>query len=141
MRDTKQQQQRNRVVAKTVRHWKETRQKLISQGRQLAQRRANNSAQCKKRPRGAAGRTNPSAHSTVPATDTNAEVAAQHSHSSVPERPKYSTVQTGDRLYGLRLHTVISENENSADTNSSAGPPSDAGTKQPTDQPMSDGDK
>lgn len=103
----KQKQQRDQVVAKAVRNRDETRQKLLAQGRELARRRAENVDRSRERTEDAPQSTNASAHSTVPPTDSNEEAAARHSHSTVPARPKGSTVPAAVRLYGLELYEHI----------------------------------
>ena len=83
----------------------QARQKILQQRRALARRRAKNRAQCESdESESSGGQHNPSAHSTTPPQRSNAQNAAQHSHSTVPETPKYSTVEARRRLYGLRLH-------------------------------------
>ncbi len=102
----KQTQQRNKVVARALRNRDRTRQNLLAQGRKLARRRAENvdrdTDQSEDR-----GSTGASAHSTVPSTDSNEEVAVRHSHSTVPAQPRGSTVPAAARLYGLKLYEQI----------------------------------
>lgn len=93
----KQTQQRDLVVEKALRNRDETREKLLEQGRELARRRARNVEQSRER-------GDSKSDSTVPAMDTNEEAAARHSHSTVPARPRGSTVPAADRLYGRRLY-------------------------------------
>jgi hypothetical protein len=104
-----QTQQRNKVVARALRNRDKTRQNLLAQGRKLARRRAENVDRDAEQSgsRDTEGSTNASAHSTVPSTDSNEEVAVRHSHSTVPARPKGSTVPAATRLYGLRLYEQI----------------------------------
>lgn len=103
----KQKQQRDQVVAKALRNRDETRRKLLSQGRELARRRAENVDRSRERTEDAQRSTNVSAHSTLPSMDSNEEAAARHSHSTVPARPKGSTVPAAVRLYGLGLYEHI----------------------------------
>lgn len=81
------------------------RQKLLQQRKKLARRRKKNQQKCQSRQAEAAeGRSNPTARSTLSPQRSNEQNAAQHSHSTVPPTPKYSSVAARDRLYGLRLH-------------------------------------
>lgn len=83
----------------------QARQKLLQQRKKLARRRAKNRQLCdSRRSEGDESQLNPTAHSTLPPQRSNAQNAAQHSHSTVPPTPKYSTVSARERLYGLRLH-------------------------------------
>ncbi|MFT4923032.1 MAG: hypothetical protein ACI8XM_002253 [Haloarculaceae archaeon] len=100
----KQKQQRNRVVARALRNRDKTRQNLLAQGRKLARRRAENVDRDTDRSGDDRESTNVSAHSTVPPIDSNEEAAMRHSHSTVPARPKGSTVPAAVRLYGRRLY-------------------------------------
>lgn len=100
-----QRQQRDQVVARAVRNRDRTRRKLLAQGRQLAHRRATNLAETRERAeKQGSSSTSASAHSTLPSLDSNERAATQHSHSTVPERPKGSTVPAAQRLYGLELY-------------------------------------
>lgn len=129
----KQKRQRDQVVAKALRNRDETREKLLAQGRELARRRAENVERDRGREEANSNGTNPSVYSTMPSMDTNEEVAARHSHSTVPKRPKGSTVPAADRLYGLRLYNRVrpdTQKENKTDTQETnatlANPESDA---------------
>ena len=103
----KQTQQRNKVVARALRNRDKTRQNLLAQGRKLARRRAENVDRDTDQSGDNRGSASASAHSTVPSTDSNREVAVRHSHSTVPAQPKGSTVPAAARLYGLRLYEQI----------------------------------
>jgi hypothetical protein len=109
-----QTRQRSQVVGKALRNRDETRRKLLVQGRALARRRAAN-VDDRDRADSASESTNVSAHSTVPSTDSNAAAAARHSHSTVPTRPKGSTVPAADRLYGLCLYERLRPDGNTAE--------------------------
>lgn len=100
----KQKRQRNRVVARALRNRDETRRNLLAQGRKLARRRAENVDRDTDQSGDDRESTNVSAHSTVPPMDSNEEAAMRHSHSTVPARPKGSTVPAAVRLYGRRLY-------------------------------------
>lgn len=90
----------------------QARNRLLQQRKVLAQRRAENRKQCEKRRAESNNRDeNPTAHSTLPTQTTNAQNAARNSHSAVPATPKYSTVPARERLYGLRLHRKMSEQD------------------------------
>lgn len=133
-----QKRQRDLVISKALRNRDETREKLLSQGRELARRRAENIEQNQKRSEDAPNTTNPSVHSTLPAMDTNEEVATQHSHSAVPPRPKGSTVPAADRLYGIRLYERLRSRNGGEETTPAAVSESDSGA---TEQPASGDDE
>lgn len=101
----KQRRQRELVIRKALRNRDATREQLLAQGRELARRRAENIEAS--RTEDGQESTNPSVHSTLPAMDTNEQAAAQHSHSTVPERPAGSTITPAPRLYGRRLYERI----------------------------------
>lgn len=88
----------------------QARRKLLAQRRKLARRRRRNRERVE-RNRERASNRNPSTHSTVPRSDTNAEAAARSSSSTVPERPRYSSIPPRRRLYGSRLHRAAREEE------------------------------
>ncbi|MFB6167706.1 MAG: protein gvpI [Haloferacaceae archaeon] len=117
-----QARQRDRVVAKALQNRDETRRNLLAQGRKLARRRAENVDDDRGRSADADRSTTVSAHSTMPSTDSNAAAAARHSHSTVPARPKGSTVPAAVRLYGLGLYRRIrpEDDETRSDADSSA---------------------
>lgn len=117
-RDNQSQQhrQREKVVAKAVRNRDQTRQRLLAQGRKLARRRAANVDHGRDDTDDKTDSTNTGPHSTVPSMDSNAQAAARHSHSTVPSRPKRSTVAPATRLYGLRLHARTRPDPETDDT-------------------------
>ncbi len=110
----KQSRQREQVVAKAVRNRDRTRQSLLRQGRKLARRRATNVERTREGEESDAS-TTVSGHSTTPPVDSNERAAARHSHSTVPSRPKGSTVPAAPRLYGLGLHARLRSETESVD--------------------------
>ncbi len=130
-----QNRQRDQVVAKAIRNRDETRRKLLAQGRELARRRAENVDRGRKHAEDVQSSTNVSAHSTKPSTDSNAEAAARHSHSTVPARPKGSTVPAAVRLYGLGLYEHIRAGADAQDETDVEREPDP-----PVEQPSSDGE-
>lgn len=130
-----QSRQRQQVVAKAVRNRDRTRQNLLTQGRKLARRRAKNVERTREDTDKSDSSTTVSGHSTTPSVDSNERAAARHSHSTVPSRPKGSTVPAAPRLYGLDLHARLQSETDSSDEMpaatdtpevTSAGDPSDA---------------
>jgi hypothetical protein len=111
----KQSRQREQVVAKAVRNRDRTRQSLLRQGRKLARRRAKNVECTRDDEDESDSSTIVSRHSTVPSVDSNERAAARHSHSTVPSRPKGSTVPAAPRLYGLDLHARLRSETESVD--------------------------
>lgn len=104
----KQNQKARRAQKKAQVNRDEARRKLLHQREKLARRRAHNLHKSKKRREENKGSSeNPTAHSTLPTQKSNAENAVRHSHSTVPETPKYSTVQARERLYGQRLRRTM----------------------------------
>jgi hypothetical protein len=128
-RRREQARQRDRVVAKALRNRDETRRSLLAQGRKLARRRAENVDDDRDSTADADRSTNASAHSTVPSTDSNAAVAARHSHSSVPAQPKGSTVPAAARLYGLGLYRQIRPESDGAQPDADQSPPDGGGDR------------
>jgi hypothetical protein len=110
----KQSRQREQVVAKAVRNRDRTRQSLLRQGRKLARRRAMNVERTREDEESDTS-TTVSGHSTTPPVDSNERAAARHSHSTVPSRPKGSTVPAAPRLYGLDLHARLRSETESGD--------------------------
>lgn len=92
------------AVRKAQRNRDDARRKLLQQRRKLARRRKRNRARTEANRADGAAAGGPTTHSTVPPTDTNAEAAARSQQSTVPERPKGTSVEPRERLYGLRLH-------------------------------------
>lgn len=116
-----QERQRDQVVARAVRNRDETRRKLLAQGRELARRRAKNVERSRERGEDAAASTNPSVHSTVPPMDSNREATARPAYSTVPARPKGTTVPAAERLYGLRLYERIRADDAGTDEPQTGG--------------------
>ncbi|ERH09227.1 MAG: hypothetical protein J07HX64_00980 [halophilic archaeon J07HX64] len=110
-----QSRQREQVVAKAVRNRDRTRQNLLTQGRKLARRRAKNVERTREGADESDSSTTVSGHSTTPPVDSNERAAARHSHSTVPSRPKGSTVPAAPRLYGLGLHARLQPETESSD--------------------------
>jgi len=110
-----QSRQHEQVVAKAVRDRDKTRQNPLRQGRKLARRRAKNVERTRDDEDGSDSSTIVSRHSTVPSVDSNERAAARHSHSTVPSRPKGSTVPAAPRLYGLDLHARLQSETKSGD--------------------------
>jgi hypothetical protein len=110
-----QSRQREQVVARAVRNRDKTRQSLLAQGRKLARRRAKNVERTRDSDDDSDASTTVSGHSTTPSVDSNARAAARHSHSTVPSRPKGSTVPAAPRLYGLGLHAQLQSGTESGD--------------------------
>jgi hypothetical protein len=128
--DTSQQQKQSRqhkqVVTKAVRNRDRTRQSLLRQGRKLARRRATNVEHAREDEDESDSSTIVSGHSTVPPVDSNERAAARHSHSTVPSRPKGSTVPAAPRLYGLDLHAQLRSGAESGDETRPAADNSEA---------------
>ena len=114
-RQDEQSRQRGQVVAKAVRNRDRTRQSLLRQGRKLARRRAKNVERTREGKNGSDSSATVSGHSTTPPVDSNERAAARHSHSTVPSRPKGSTVPAAPRLYGRDLHARLQSGTESGD--------------------------
>ena len=110
-----QSRQREQVAAKAVRNRDKTRQSLLARGRKLARRRKKNVERTRESGDKSDNSTTVSGHSTTPPVDSNKRAAARHSHSTVPSRPKGSTVPAAPRLYGLNLHTRLQSGPESGD--------------------------
>lgn len=67
-------------------------------------------------------------YSTVPAASDDERTAARSPHSTVPSRPRGSSVEPGERLYGLGLYRRAREAAGrvSADTDADANSDADA---------------
>ncbi len=109
----KHQQRADRAVRKAQANRDRARKKLLQQRKRLARRRERNveaTASAEEDDSTSLG-TNPTAYSTVPRQRSNAENSARQSHSTVPLRPKCSTVRPRARLYGLRLQDETASRE------------------------------
>lgn len=111
----------------------EARRKLLRQRKKLAKRRRVNREQSKQRRDDGKSQNNPTAHSTLPPQKSNAQNAVRNSHSTVPETPKYSTVQARKRLYGQRLYRATS-----GDASTTPGPDTEASPSSDTREKESD---
>lgn len=118
---TNDRQTRNTKMKAAIRKAKlnrdKARRKLLEQRRLLAERRESNRKRSERAK--AEGSTdeneNPTVTSLVPRQRTNAENAVRNAHSSVPEKPKYSTVEPAPRLYGIRFDADRESEEDSSE--------------------------
>jgi hypothetical protein len=98
------------AVEKAKRNRDAARKKLLAQRRKLERMRDQNRDRTERNRAENEGSGNPTTHSTVPRSDRTDE-AATGSSSTVPERPRHSTVTPRRRLYGLKLHRAAREDE------------------------------
>lgn len=88
---TDRKQQRERTVRETKANVRQARRKLRAQHRRLAAKRERNRAQ-----------NDDSASPTVPRVKSTKQAATGH-HSTVPSKPRKSSVPPERRIYGLRF--------------------------------------
>ncbi len=125
----KHQQRADRAIRKAQMNRDRAREKLLQQRKRLARRRERNveATESTEEDDSASLGTNPTAYSTVPRQRSNAENSARQSHSTVPLRPKYSTVRPRARLYGLRLQDeTVSRETPKSDGMAGQSPEADA---------------
>jgi hypothetical protein len=105
MTDRDRRAKARRTVRTAAANRDRARRKLLQQRAKLARRRERNRKRVEANREASEGddERTPSTHSTVPRADSNGEAAARHSTSTVPERPRYSSVPPRRRLYGLGL--------------------------------------
>lgn len=82
------------------------RKKILAQRKQLAERREENRKRSdqRKHDKSTDSNNNPVIFSMLPQQQTNKRNAMRNSHSTVPEKPKYSEVEAKPRLYGHRFY-------------------------------------